>query len=106
MDASRFSSTVDIRRLTSRVCQGGLRLPGSPNHLNTVNYIREQLALIPGLEVEESNFQLANWQPAQNSMYTSAHLQVEGEQVDVASAIAYSLPTNGSAISGTSIHFQ
>lgn len=106
MDASRFSSAVDIRRITSRICQGGLRLPGSPDHLSTVDYIRQHLARIPGLEIEESSFQLANWQPVQNSMYTSAHLQVEGEKVDVASAIAYSLPTNGSAVSGTSTRFQ
>lgn len=100
IDVSRFSSTMDVRRITSRVCQGGLRLPGSPGHLKAVNYIRQELASIPGLEIEESEFQLANWQPAGDSMYTSAHLQVENATIDVVSAIAYSLPTNGSALSG------
>lgn len=103
VDTAKFASVADVRRITSRICQGGLRLPGSPGHLATVEYIRRQLSTLPEIQLNESDFEIANWQPEGNSLYSSAELRVDGQIVDIASAIAYSLPTNGSAISGTHV---
>ncbi|TIA28191.1 hypothetical protein D6C78_10858 [Aureobasidium pullulans] len=100
IDAARFASTHKIEDLVNQVCEGGLRLPGSPGHLKTVDYIRRQLRQIPGLQLSETNFTLANWQPKKNSMYESAQLKVDGKKVEVVGSIAYSLPTNDSALSG------
>ncbi|PIA88759.1 hypothetical protein CB0940_07940 [Cercospora beticola] len=100
IDASIFASSCEIKNIVDQICHSGLRLPGSPNHLKVIKYITRQLRSIPGVTFTKSDFELANWQPAHNSIYRAAQLKIGDEAVDVAGAIAYSLPTNGSAISG------
>lgn len=101
VEAAHFASATEIHHIVDNICHSGLRLPGSPNHLEVVEYIHHELRKIPGVSINCSDFELANWQPKNNSMYKSAQLIVDGKTVDIAAAIAYSLPTNGSAISGT-----
>lgn len=104
VEGARFASATEIRHIVDNICHSGLRLPGSANHLDVVDYIHHELRSIPGLALNCSDFELANWQPKNNSMYRSARLTVDGKDVDIAAAIAYSLPTNGSAISGMAVH--
>lgn len=106
VDADQFTSSNEIRQIVESICEEGLRLPGSPRHLKVVDYIERQLRSIPGLQLNKSDFELANWQPVDNSMYKSAKLRIDGQKVDIAAAIAYSLPTNGTASSGMYLSFH
>ncbi|KAM0543292.1 hypothetical protein ACHAPJ_012376 [Fusarium lateritium] len=100
VDSSKFPPVHEIKHLVSKVCDGGLRLPGSPHHKKVVDFIECQLSGMPGLKVEKSHFEIAGWQPDGNSLYGAARFKIGNERFDVVSAMGYCLPTNGSYISG------
>jgi hypothetical protein len=102
IDASRFATTAEVRHLTDKVCGSEPRLPGSDEHLKVVEFIKCQLDGIPGLEVNSSTFDLATWEPTGNSLYQAGRLKIGDEKVDVIGAMAYTLPTNGSYVTGKS----
>ncbi|OQN98495.1 hypothetical protein B0A48_15756 [Cryoendolithus antarcticus] len=82
-------------------------VPAKDGHgVPVVDYIAEELSKIHGLTTTRSSFELANWQPAENSIYKSAHLKVGNSSLDVAGSIAYSLPTNGTEISGQLVYYN
>lgn len=75
-------------------------MPGSAEHLAAVSFIKCQLAGIPGLNVTEGSFEIDGWIPAENSEVDAASFKIGDEEVPVASAMGYTLPTNGSYVSG------
>lgn len=120
IDATRFSTSGEIRHLADKICGSEPRLPGSDQHLKVVDFIKCQLEGIPGLEIKTGDFDLATWEPAGNSLYQSARLRVGDEKLDVVGAMVcypsqpawnitndrssysqgYTLPTNGSYVTG------
>jgi hypothetical protein len=104
IDPSRFATTNEVRHLTDKVCGVEPRLPGSDEHLKVVDFIKCQLDGIPGLEINTSTFDLATWEPAGNSLYQAGRLKIGDEKVDIVGAMAYTLPTNGSYVTGEFLH--
>ncbi|PVH89072.1 hypothetical protein DL98DRAFT_580622 [Cadophora sp. DSE1049] len=100
IDDKNFASTKQIRQVVERICGGGLRLPGSKQHIRVVEYIKDQLRGIRGLHIKSSEFEIEGWQPKNNNLYTSAHLKIGNQKVDVVGAVGYANPTNGTYISG------
>ena len=102
VDSARFASSAEVRHLVNKICGGGggLRLPGSEAHLAVVDFIECQLDGIPGITTTRSDFELDNWSPSGNSMYQAARFKIGDKKVDVVGAMAYTLPTNGSYVSG------
>ncbi|KAJ5771134.1 uncharacterized protein N7511_003185 [Penicillium nucicola] len=109
IDEKDFTSTKALHDLVHRVASVGLRLPGSDVHNELVDWVNTSLHDIPGLEVEESKYDLDVWEPKEGiSLSESGSLCIESGgiclNVPIVGAIPFTLPTNGSALTGPLIY--
>lgn len=107
VDESKFATTSEVKQIVHQICKGesglgGLRLPGSKANYDVYNFVKCQLEEMPGLQIMTGDFEIGSWQPEGGSMYNAARLRVGDTDVQVASAMSYSLPTNGEFVSGES----
>ncbi|KAJ5302447.1 hypothetical protein N7476_009246 [Penicillium atrosanguineum] len=104
-----FSPVNELRHLVHRVGSVGLRLPGSQVHNELVNWISHSLHKIQGVEVQESRYDLITWEPKVGKNLSesgSLCIELKGKchNIPIVGAIPYTLPTNGSSLTGPLIY--
>lgn len=109
IDEKDFTSVNALRELVHRVASVGLRLPGSDAHDGLVDWVNTSLHAIPGLEVQGSKYSLASWEPKKGMNLSQAgslciDFDEKCQNVPIVGAIPFTLPTNGSAITGPLIY--
>lgn len=98
IDERRFASEREIRDLTAAYTELGLRSAGSPLHDRVIDWTIEQLAAIPGMEIEVQPYELTRWLPLSGSgeptdLVGAGGLSVDSETVRMAGAVPYTKPS-------------
>lgn len=109
IDEKDFTPINALRELVHRVGSVGLRLPGSDTHNGLVHWVNTSLHAIPGLGVQGSKYSLASWEPKKGMNLSQAgslciNSDEKCQNVPIIGAIPFTLPTNGSAITGPLIY--
>ncbi|KAJ5994877.1 hypothetical protein N7481_001854 [Penicillium waksmanii] len=117
VDEKEFTPINELRDLVHRVGSVGLRLPGSDVHNELVDWVNTSLHDIPGLEVQGSKYDLDVWEPKKGMSLSEAGslciksaeslcIKPDGKchNIPIVGAIPFTLPTNGSALTGPLIY--
>lgn len=109
VDENDFTPINELRDLVHRVGSVGLRLPGSDVHNELVDWVNTSLHDIPGLEVQGSKYDLDVWEPKEGMSLSEAGslcIKSDGkcDNIPIVGAIPFTLPTNGSALTGPLIY--
>ncbi|MEK1942444.1 MAG: hypothetical protein AAAB16_18910 [Pseudomonas sp.] len=118
VDPALFSSAEHLRELTKTVAGFGLRSTGSEAHENNISWIASEFAKLPGFTTQEDFIDIQRWQPTPladdgvgRSLEKAGHLALvrpdgSTEDIKVAGAVPYSLPTDGQRASGELVYFK
>jgi hypothetical protein len=101
IDESEFTSADELHDLVAELNENGLRSPGSDAHEATMDRLEEQFAAVPGMVVETETYPMQRWQPTPEAedgtgrdLAAAGGLRVGGEDVPVAGAVPFSVPTD------------
>ncbi|PTQ74341.1 hypothetical protein [Pseudomonas sp. GV071] len=118
VDPAQFSSAEQLRELTKTVAGFGLRSTGSAAHENNISWIASEFSKLPGFTTKEDYIEIQRWQPTPladdgvgRSLEKAGHVtlvRADGgtEEIKVAGAVPYSLPTNGQRSTGELVYFK
>jgi hypothetical protein len=95
-DPSALPDAGALKQSNAFVASLGVRPTGSSTHVAYVNWIRQQLQAIPGVQISEINYPINRW----SSSSASLTMHVDGRDValPIADAIPYSQPTDSGGV--------
>lgn len=101
IDEAQFTTADELGELVGELNEHGLRSPGSDAHVATMDRLEEQFGAVPGMEVETETYPMQRWQPtpeaadgAGRDLAAAGGLRIGGEEVPVAGAVPFSVPTD------------
>lgn len=112
VDADEFADAADLHDLLAELTGFGLRSPGSDQHEASIDWLAEQLADVPGMEIAFDEYTIDRWQPTTEApgdipgrdLATAGELTVDDgtgpQDVAVAGAVPFSLPTTDEGARG------
>ena len=90
-DPSTLPDAAALKQADSFVASLGVRPTGSATHAAYVNWIRQQLQGIPGVQITDINYQINRWSTSGASL--TMHAGGRDVALPIADAIPYSQPT-------------
>jgi hypothetical protein len=93
-DPGALADAATLRQMNSH--EASLRPTASPAHEQFVNWIRDQLRAIPGVQLSELNYRINRWNPSAAKLIM--HVGGADVALPVADAIPYSQPTTPSGV--------
>lgn len=109
VDETTFPSVAEIRDLTAHVGGLGLRTPASDRQKQLISWIETQLQALP-VSISHRSFSLPIWKTNNDqTLQQAGSLKINycngtSRSLRIGGAIPYSLPTNGSTLSGPLIY--
>ncbi|HEV7721278.1 MAG TPA: hypothetical protein VGO60_08340 [Iamia sp.] len=112
VDAEQFSTAEELRDLLAELTAFGLRSPGSDQHEASIDWLADQLAAVPGMEIDFDEYTIDRWQPTPEAagaapgrdLAAAGGLTVDDgttlEDIAVAGAVPFSLPTPDDGAAG------
>lgn len=116
VDADAFTSSEELRDLLAEFNAFGLRSPASDQHEASIDWLAEQLADVPGMEIEFDEYTIDRWQPTPDAegdtpgrdLAAAGGLTIDtngtAEPVDVIGAVPFTLPTPEAGVNGPLVH--
>jgi hypothetical protein len=95
VDPGAFLSTAQLEQQLAMLAGLGMRATGSPTHHQYIDWIKQQLDAIPGMQRRDESYQIKRWLEEETELTIGA-----SENVRVSSAVPYSTqrdPANPSA---------
>jgi hypothetical protein len=105
VDADEFASAADLRDLLAEFNRFGLRSPGSEQHEASLDWLADELADVPDMEIEWDEYAIDRWQPTPDAPGDTPGRDLEAaggltvvragneEELPVIGAVPFSLPT-------------
>jgi hypothetical protein len=117
VDATRFSTTKQLRALTTKLAGFGLRSPGSAQHQRELAWLEQQLRAVPGMQVHADPYEIDRWQPTPKApgkpgrdLARAGALTVTTNRaartVPVSGAVPFSLPNGVHGLSGPLVYLS
>lgn len=109
VDADAFASVDELEGLVAELDEHGLRSPGSDAHGATMDRLEEQFSAVPGMVVETETYPMQRWQPTPEAanggrdLAAAGGLRVKGEDVPMAGAVPYTVPTDEDGVSASMV---
>ncbi len=112
VDAEQFTSADEIGDLLAEFNAFGMRSPASEAHEASIDWLAEQLAEVPDMEIELDEYPIDRWQPTPEAegdtpgrdLAAAGALTLAtggaAEAVDVIGAVPFTLPTTEEGASG------
>lgn len=112
VDADEFASADEMRSLLEEFNAFGLRSPASEQHEASIDWLADELAAVPGMEIEFDEYTIDRWQPTPEAdgdtpgrdLAAAGALTVDTdgvtEPVEVIGAVPFTLPTDEEGASG------
>jgi hypothetical protein len=92
VDSNAFLSQVELEQQLAMLAGFGMRATGSPTHHQYIDWIKQQLDQIPGVERRDESYTVQRWLEEQTELTIGAT-----ENVRVSSAVPYSTERVGNA---------
>ncbi len=116
IDDATFVSEAELRALTAEMAGFGFRSTASKSNEQFIKWIKRQLRRIDGMEIGTERIKLRRWQPRPKAREGKGRdlaaagalrlVQSDGtaEDVPVAGAVPYALPTSKKGVRGALVH--
>ncbi|HTN80257.1 MAG TPA: hypothetical protein VMK16_11325 [Acidimicrobiales bacterium] len=92
-----FANEAQLREWCERICGVGYRGTATAVHDELIDWLIEQLTSIPGVRVRTDEYELLAWHPVpEGDLVRAGALRYGGEDIAIAGAVPYSLPTTRS----------
>lgn len=115
IDAESFPGADDLRALAREWNGFGLRSPASEQHEAALDWLADELATVPGMEITWDEYVIDRWQPTPEAtdapgrdLAAAGGLRVTGGseelEVPVAGAVPFTLPTGEAGSGGPLVH--
>jgi len=113
VDAAAFASADELRGLLREFNAFGLRSPGSDAHEASLDWLGEQLAAVPGMEVAWDRYEIDRWQPTPEAagerpgrdLAAAGALRIGDRDVPVIGAVPFSAPTGDDGVAAPLVAF-
>ena len=114
-EAAEFASAEEMRDLLAEFNGFGLRSPGSDQHEASLDWLADQLAEVPGMEIEWDEYEMDRWEPTSEAegdtpgrdLAAAGGLNVDDgsgtREMEVIGAVPFSLPTDETGASGSMV---
>ena len=90
-DPSALPNAAQLRDMNAFVASLGVRPTGSDTHARYIDWIRQQLQTIPGVDLHEIDYPINRWTPGAASL--TLHDGGRDVSLPIADAVPYSAPT-------------
>ncbi|MHB1139878.1 MAG: hypothetical protein ACYC2O_13065, partial [Microthrixaceae bacterium] len=112
VDAAEFATADELHDLLAEFNAFGLRSPASEEHEAAIDWLADQLAEVPGMEIELDEYTIDRWQPTPEAegdtpgrdLAAAGGLLLDtggsSQSVDVIGAVPFTLPTTEEGASG------
>lgn len=112
IDAATFPSADELRALAVEWNAFGLRSPASEAHEAALDWLGDELAAVPGVQVEWDEYVIDRWQPTPEApgdvpgrdLARAGGLVVDGVELEVAGAVPFTEPTDAAGVTGPLVH--
>jgi hypothetical protein len=95
-DPNALPDAGALKQMNSFVASLGVRPTGSATHAAYVNWIRQQLQAIPGVQISDINYTINRWSTSSASL--TMHVDGHDVSLPIADAIPYSQPTGADGV--------
>lgn len=112
IDESVFASADELRDLVAELNRHGLRSPGSEAHEATMDWLEEELAKVPGMEVATETYPMQRWQPTPEAegggrdLAAAGGLRLGDQEVPVAGAVPFTVPTDEAGATAPMVYVE
>jgi hypothetical protein len=116
VDESDFASAEELHDLLAEFNAFGLRSPGSEAHEASLDWLAEELADVPGMEVAWDEYEIDRWQPTPEApgdtpgrdLAAAGGLSIDQggspRSIGVIGAVPFTLPTDEAGAGGALVH--